>query len=108
MCIENEACCPAKRTPAINNHKRRRTYTHYVYILKSQKEKNRFYTGITSHLEKRLKEHNQFSNDGYTQRYAPWDLETYIVFRNENSAKEFELYLKTHSGRAFLQKRFIS
>ncbi len=80
---------------------------HYVYILKSQKDPNRFYTGITVNLKKRLEEHNQFSNEGYTKRYSPWYVETYIGFENETLSKEFEVYLKSHSGRAFLKKRLI-
>lgn len=81
---------------------------HCVYILKSQKSVDRFYIGITENLEKRIKEHNSESNEGFTKLYAPWYLETYINFQNENLAKEFEIYLKSHSGRAFLKKRLIS
>ena len=80
---------------------------YYVYILKSEKFTDKFYIGITTNLQKRINEHNTESNEGFTKLYAPWYLETYIVFQNENLAKEFEVYLKTHSGRAFLRKRLI-
>lgn len=80
---------------------------HYVYILKSQKFADRFYIGVTINLDKRIKEHNNESNDGFTKLYAPWYLETYTGFQNEKLAKEFEIYLKTHSGRNFLRKRLI-
>ncbi|MCM8779095.1 MAG: hypothetical protein NC834_04870 [Candidatus Omnitrophica bacterium] len=30
------------------------------------------------------------------------------MFDNENKAKEFERYLKTHSGRIFIKKRILS
>jgi predicted GIY-YIG superfamily endonuclease len=80
---------------------------YYVYILRSKSNKNRFYIGFTNNLERRLNEHENAREAAYTHRYAPWDLETYIVFNNEHLAKEFELYLKSHSGRAFLRRRLI-
>ena len=43
----------------------------------------------------------------YTKSYTPWEIKTYIVFDNEKRAIEFEYYLKTGSGKAFRNKRFI-
>ena len=79
-----------------------------MYILISEKISSRFYIGVTNNLDRRLKEHINAKGDDYTHRYAPWRLETYIVFRNRALAEDFELYLKSHSGRAFLRKRLIS
>ncbi|MBN1353770.1 MAG: GIY-YIG nuclease family protein [Candidatus Omnitrophica bacterium] len=44
---------------------------HYVYILKSQKNKDRFYIGVTNSLERRLKQHASAKGDSYTVRHAP-------------------------------------
>ena len=42
-------------------------YHLYVYILKSQNFPDRFYVGITSNVEKRIKEHNSEFNKGFTK-----------------------------------------
>ncbi len=79
---------------------------YFVYIFKSLKDSTRYYIGITSNLEKRLAEHNA-EESTYSKRYAPWEIETYISFRNETLAFSFEQYLKAGSGVAFLKKRFL-
>ena len=77
-----------------------------VYIIKSLKNSSKHYVGITRNLTKRIKEHNS-NGSGYTKRFAPWEIETYITFRNKLLAKVFEKYLKAGSGQAFLKKRLI-
>ncbi len=77
-----------------------------VYILKSLKDPVKHYVGITHNLEKRLKEHNE-ELSYYTKRYAPWEVETYIVFRSKEAAESFERYLKAGSGQSFLVKRLL-
>ena len=79
---------------------------HITYILISKREPRRYYIGITDNLERRLEEHNNAEN-GYSKRYAPWYVKTYIVFDNFNQADSFEKYLKVGSGHAFLKKRLI-
>ena len=80
---------------------------YYVYILKSKKNLDRFYIGYTANLESRMEDHKDPKTSAYTRQYAPWELETYIVFRSEMLAQQFELYLKSHSGRVFLKKKLI-
>ena len=65
-----------------------------IYILRSTKFLERHYVGITQNLSKRLKEHND-GNMEYSSRYAPWEVETFITFRNKQLAYEFEKYLIT-------------
>ena len=86
-------------------HKWSKMYT--VYILKSIKESKQHYVGITRDLNKRLKKHNWNGYHGYSKKYAPWKLETYIAFNNRFQAEKFERYLKSGSGHAFLTKRLI-
>ncbi len=81
---------------------------YYVYILKSESHKNQIYIGYTTSLIDRLKSHTSPKATAYTRRYAPWKLETYTVFKNKNLAQDYELYLKSQSGRAFLRKRLLS
>ncbi|WP_419660530.1 excinuclease ABC, subunit C domain protein [Desulfosarcina variabilis str. Montpellier] len=78
---------------------------HYVYILTSQSDNNRYYTGLTQNLETRLQAHNA-GQVSYTSKYRPWTIETAIAFRSREKAAAFENYLKTHSGRAFAAKHF--
>jgi len=79
---------------------------HIVYILTSIDTPKKYYIGITQDLEQRLKEHNS-KLSYYTKRYAPWKVETYIMFNNKELAENFERYLKAGSGEAFLKKRLL-
>ena len=79
---------------------------HIVYILKSHVDSSKTYVGLTCNLEKRLKEHNE-EESYYTKRYAPWHVETYIVFNGKTTAETFEKYLKVGSGQAFMTKRLL-
>lgn len=76
----------------------------YVYILQSQLHSERYYTGITTDLDARLKKHNA-GEVPHTAKFKPWDLKTYIAFKDEKQAFNFEKYLKSGSGRAFAKKR---
>jgi putative endonuclease len=77
---------------------------YYVYILRSIKNPNRYYTGFTEDLDARVKDHNQ-GKCIHTSKYVPWEIKTTIAFTNRKKAIEFEKYSKTSSGRAFTKKR---
>ena len=79
--------------------------SYYVYILKSKSDPKQIYIGYTANLDNRMEEHANPQPSAYTRQYAPWELETYTVFKNKDLAQQFEIYLKSHSGRAFLRKR---
>lgn len=76
----------------------------YVYILQSEKNPDRFYTGFTENLESRLRSHNRGDNP-HTSRHKPWRIKTAVVFTDRQRALDFEVYLKSPSGRAFAKKR---
>ena len=78
----------------------------FVYVLVSKKYPRRCYIGMTNDIERRLSEHNE-SDSIYTKKYAPWELKTYVAFKNRSRATEFERYLKSGSGFSFLKKRFL-
>lgn len=77
---------------------------HYVYILRSKSDPDRYYVGLTSDLRARLKRHNA-GEVPHTSKFTPWELKTYIAFSDEQQAIAFEKYLKSASGRAFAKKR---
>lgn len=79
-------------------------FMYYVYLLRSVHSPEKTYVGFTSDLEDRLSTHDS-GGAIHTSRYCPWELVTYLVFKEESKAKEFETYLKSQSGRAFSQKR---
>ena len=77
---------------------------HYVYILQSESDTERFYTGITDDLRDRLRRHNA-GEVPHTAKFRPWRIKTAIAFTDRARAISFEHYLKSASGRAFARKR---
>jgi len=75
----------------------------FVYILRSLGDRDRYYTGVTSNVQKRLAEHNA-GECVHTVRHRPWELDLVIVFREPTRALAFERYLKSGSGSAFAQR----
>jgi putative endonuclease len=76
----------------------------YVYILQSETDPDRFYTGCTSDLSERLGRHNA-GEVLHTSKYRPWSLKSYVALADKDRAFALEHYLKTASGRAFAKKR---
>ena len=76
----------------------------YVYIAKCSDGTH--YVGCTQNLENRLKLHNSKQVKSTAHR-TPLELETYVVFSDKYKAYFFEKYLKSGSGRAFLNKRLV-
>jgi len=72
----------------------------YIYILQSEADPERFYSGYTANLDAGLKEHNK-GHMPSTKPYRPWRIKTALAFTDEHRAREFERYLKTQSGRSF-------
>ncbi|HPD82645.1 MAG: GIY-YIG nuclease family protein [Alphaproteobacteria bacterium] len=77
----------------------------FVYILQSTINNERYYTGLTNNPEKRLVEHNR-GDSIHTNKYRPWKLVNVISFDDTQKAFDFERYLKSGSGRAFIKKHF--
>ena len=80
---------------------------HYVYILQSQKDSFKYYVGLTDNLARRVGQHNTLPGCSYTIKYGPWNLKTHIAFEDNRLAGKFEIYLKSHSGKAFLKKHLL-
>ena len=76
----------------------------YVYILICKNDKP--YIGCTDDLKDRITRHEK----GYvpaTKNIRPIKLVCYSAFSNKYKAFEFEKYLKSGSGRAFIKKHFL-
>ncbi len=74
---------------------------YYAYILICSDKKT--YIGGTDNLKERLIRHQR----GYvaaTKKRLPIKLKAYFAFDNEHVAFNFEQYLKSGSGRAFMKK----
>jgi len=77
---------------------------YYVYIL--QLKDKTYYHGFSEDLKTRLKDHEK-GNVESTKNLRPVRLIFYLAFVSKKKALDFEKYLKTHSGFAFRNKRFI-
>jgi len=78
---------------------------HYVYILQSESNPERHYTGLAEDLKDRLRRHNA-GEVSHTTKFKPWRIRAAIAFPNRDRAAEFEKYLKSHSGRVFASRHF--
>ncbi len=76
----------------------------FVYILKLSNGK--FYVGRTSDLLRRIVEHNS-GKVLFTKSKRPVRLIYYSAFESQFLAIQFEKYLKSGSGRAFMNKRLL-
>ena len=79
---------------------------YYTYILLSSKS-HRFYFGSAINLKNRIKLHNEGKITS-TKPGLPWKLVWYGAFETEKQARDFELYMKSGSGKAFAYKRLVS
>ena len=77
---------------------------YYVYILWSNDGKP--YIGCTDNLLERIGRHNKGQVPATKDR-LPIKLISYSAFSNKYTAFNFEKYLKSGSGRAFLKKHEI-
>ncbi len=76
----------------------------HVYILLCSN--GDYYKGCTNDLEKRIAQHQNGQVDS-TKDLLPIKLVTYTSFTEKQKAYEFEKYLKSGSGRAFLKKHLV-
>ncbi|MBI5004197.1 GIY-YIG nuclease family protein [Candidatus Kaiserbacteria bacterium] len=77
---------------------------YYVYSLKC---KDGYYIGCTDDLKARISRHS----DGHvpaTKNRLPVALDFYVAFTEKYKAFDFEKYLKSGSGRAFIKRHFAT
>ena len=77
---------------------------YYVYLLRSIPRPDQTYVGFTEDLKTRFSAHNN-GRSPHTSKFTPWELVSYTAFKEREKALSFEKYLKSHSGKAFANKR---
>jgi predicted GIY-YIG superfamily endonuclease len=82
------------------------SFMSFVYILRSEGFPNQYYSGLTDDVRDRLSRHNRGEIPS-TARYIPWKLIFYCAFPGRVLAADFESYLKTGSGRAFVRRHIV-
>jgi predicted GIY-YIG superfamily endonuclease len=80
-------------------------HARHVYVLRSVVNHRETYIGLTSDVSRRLATHNN-GGSVFTAAHRPWVLVVSLAFSDEKRAKDFEQYLKSGPGRAFL-KRYL-
>lgn len=70
-------------------------WVFYVYILRC--EKNCLYTGITSDVERRFREHCEGKGAKYTKTHKPLGVEAVWEAANKNEASRLEYRIKALS-----------
>ena len=76
----------------------------YVYILECSDGK--YYTGYTKNIQDRLLRNNSRQIPS-TKNKLPLELRFYCAYDNHYKAILFDKYLKSGSGMAFRNKRFV-
>jgi len=76
---------------------------YYVYSLKC---KDGYYVGCTDNIEERSLRHQKGQVPATVNR-LPINLEFYFTVADKYKAFKFEKYLKSGSGRAFINKHLI-
>lgn len=74
----------------------------YVYVLKSINH-YRFYVGMTTDVEKRLKEHNSGKTKS-TKGYLPWLIVLVEEYPARLEARKREVYLKSGVGKEYIKQ----
>jgi predicted GIY-YIG superfamily endonuclease len=78
----------------------------YVYILHTQKKGADKYIGLTEDLPKRVSQHRNGEVIA-TKGVLPITLIWYCASTNRHTAATFEKYLKSGSGRAFVNRHIL-
>jgi len=77
---------------------------YYVYILRSKKD-DAWYTGYTSDLRKRLKEHNNRTNPSWIRGKGPFELIYFEAYKHPQDARSREKQLKSGPGKRYAKER---
>ena len=77
---------------------------YFVYVLFSTKL-NKRYIGSTSNIDKRLRQHNA-GKSRFKKGGIPWELIYKESFLTLSEARKRELFIKSGSGRKYLNQIF--
>lgn len=74
---------------------------YFVYIIRSLST-NKYYTGFTSDINRRLKQHNQrLCNTHFTKNLTDFELVFCQIVESRTEARKLEKFLKSGCGREF-------
>ncbi len=76
---------------------------YFIYFLRSINHPDKIYTGSTNCLEKRLEQHNN-GESIHTNKFKPWEIETYVMADTRETAEEVERYFKSNAGHERIQR----
>ena len=75
----------------------------YIYILYSSNS-NKYYTGYTDNIERRLFEHNNSELSTFTSKYRPWEIAALFECGNDRgNAIKIEKFIKRQKSKKFLE-----
>jgi len=75
----------------------------YVYVIQSESDSG-LYIGMSGNLRRRFLEH-QSGESRSTKYRGPWKLIYYEAYLEKHDAAQREVFLKSGSGRRFLDKQ---
>lgn len=75
----------------------------YVYIIQSESDQG-LYIGMSGNLRRRFGEHQRGESQS-TKGRRPWNLIYYEAYLEQQDAVGREIFLKSGSGRRFLDKQ---
>jgi len=78
---------------------------NYIYVLRSLKTGKQYIGYTAKNPQQRLTEHNSGTNS-FTRQNRPFELVYTEDFKDEQSARKRERFLKTGQGRRFLERLF--
>jgi len=78
--------------------------THYVYLVECNDDRGSFYIGYTTHLQRRLAEHNAGEGAKYTRGRTPVELRYVELWpsKSEAMSREYELKQRSRAGKEAL------
>lgn len=77
-----------------------------MYVLKSEKEEGKHYVGMTSNMERRLKEHNA-GRSKFIAGFIPWKIGYSELLTTRSEAREREKYLRSAAARRFIKQYLL-
>ena len=79
---------------------------YYGYMLSDVANRTHHYVGMTENLESRREKHNA-RQVPHTSKFAPWTIDAAIAVRDKTTTVRLKRYLKSGSGRAFVNKHLF-
>ncbi len=80
---------------------------YYIYILENKNDKS-WYTGYSSNLRHRIRDHLLGRGCKTTSKKSGWRLIYYEAYLIKKDATKREVFLKSGSGKRFIKKQLFN